>query len=101
MKPGKQFDLYRTGGRAKVVVLQSDRLDGLETRMVAPLTPAETVGSGLSALNPKLVLGEDHMVVLTQLMTTLRIEDLGEPVGSLSREHDDMLSAMSVMFEKV
>jgi CcdB protein len=48
----QQFDVFRTDGGALVVVIQSDLLDAMRTRVVVPLLPAGTAEDRFAASTP-------------------------------------------------
>ena len=96
-----QFDLYRTPDGVLVVVLQADLLDGLSTRVVAPLVPAGSVGRPLPALNPVVTLGESRWLVMPQLAATLTLPELGDRVGSLAMMRDAIIRALDALLSGV
>lgn len=96
-----QFDLYRLVGGSLVVILQSDLLDQLRTRVVAPLLPAEAVKNAISALNPQVEYGGGKWLVLPQLMATLTVAELGERVGSLATNRDEITRAVDALLSGI
>lgn len=92
-----QFDLYRLRSGALVVVLQSDLLDQLTTRVVAPLVPAASVERVMSSLNPTVRLGEESYLVMPQLSATLTLAELGDHLGSLPAMRDEILRALDAL----
>ena len=92
-----QFDLCRTPGGVLVVVLQADLLDGLRTRVGAPLVPAASVGRVLPALNPGVTVGETAYLVMPQLAATLTLAELGETIGSLAMMRDAIIRALDAL----
>jgi toxin CcdB len=69
----QQFDVFRTAGGVLVVVIQSDLLETMRTRVVAPLLPAGTAGRSMRGLNPEISFGEEMVVLMPQLLATLTI----------------------------
>lgn len=96
-----QFDLCRTPGGVLVVVLQADLLDGLRTRVVAPLVPAASVGRVLPSLNPVVTVGETAYLVMPQLAATLTLAELGETVGSLAMMRNPIIRALDALLSGV
>jgi toxin CcdB len=96
-----QFDLYRVQGGGLVVVLQSDLLDQLQTRVVAPLVPANAVARVMRTLNPAVTLGEEAYLVMPQLAATLTLTELGEKVGSLAMMHDAIVRAVDALLSGI
>lgn len=96
-----QFDLYCMRGGGLVVVLQSDLLDQLRTRVVAPLVPAESVTRVMQSLNPAVTLGEKSYLVMPQLAATLTLTEMGEKVGSLAMMHDAIVRSVDALLSGV
>ncbi|MCQ0090781.1 CcdB family protein [Roseovarius sp. M141] len=96
-----QFDLYRMADGALVTVLQSDLLDGMHTRVVAPLIPAGALTQALPALNPAVTLGEDVYLFMPQLAATLTLSELGTRVGSLAAQRDALVRALDALLSGI
>lgn len=96
-----QYDLCRLPTGGLVVILQSDLLDQLQTRVVAPLVPASSVGRVMTSLNPSVTLGEETYLVMPQLAATLSLAELGEKVGSLSMMHDAIVRAADALLSGI
>lgn len=93
-----QFDVHRlANGQGLVLDCQSDLLDPIESRFVAPLIPRAESPAPSARLNPVFsVNGEDH-VMLTQAATAIRRRDLGAVVQSLADRHVEIISAIEVL----
>lgn len=87
-----QFDAVRLRGGDLVVVLQSDLVDYLPTRLVAPLLLSEQVPSIIPRVNPKITIGDVEFIVATHLAATVPIRQLGQVEATLS-EHDYAIKA--------
>lgn len=96
-----QFDLYRMRSGGLVVVLQSDLLDELRTRVVAPLVPAGSVTRVLQVLNPAVTVGEAEFLVMPQLAATLTLAELGQKVGSLAAMRDAIVRAVDALLSGI
>ena len=96
-----QFDLYRMQEGSLVVVLQNDLLDELQTRVVAPLVPANSVARNMKSLNPTVTLGEETYLVMPQLAATLALAEMGEKVGSLAMMHDAIVRAVDALLSGI
>ncbi|MBE3636856.1 CcdB family protein [Mangrovicoccus algicola] len=92
-----QHDLYRLPGGELVVILQSDLLEGLRTRVVAPLVPAERVGRAMRGLNPAVSLPRGRFLLMPQLAATLTLGELGERAGSLAAMRDEITRAVDAL----
>lgn len=95
-----QFTVYRNkNARTKtafplLVDIQSDLLEGLQTRVVIPLTKVAALArKPLAQLTPVLsVDGEDYVLMTPQLAGIGRAE-LGAAVGNLASERQAILAA--------
>jgi toxin CcdB len=100
-----QFDVYRFAPRgagfAFVVDLQSDLLDGLATRIVAPLYPAKDGHRAISRLNPVLQVEAQACYLAVQEMTALRLKSLGPRVGSLRERRAEIIAAVDFLITGV
>lgn len=87
-----QFNAVRLRGGDLVVVLQSDLVDYLPTRLVAPLLPIEQVPSIIPRLNPKIAIGGAEFILAIHLAATVPTRQLGRVEAMLS-EHDYAIKA--------
>ncbi|WP_445505339.1 CcdB family protein [Microvirga sp. G4-2] len=94
-----QFDVYAGVGRTKgyVVDLQSDLLDRLAVRVVAPMVLVDkaTIISGLTPL--VRFKGADYLL-LTYQLASIPVRELQRPVGSLSADQDAIKRALDILF---
>jgi toxin CcdB len=97
----QQFDVFRMAGGVLVVVIQSDLLDAMRTRVVAPLLPAGTAGRPMHGLNPEIRFGEETLVLMPQLLATLTIAELGRPAGSIAHMRDTVTRAVDTLLSGV
>ena len=98
----KQFDicenLHRTTApRAPlVVVLQSDLLEPVEVRLVAPLVHASLM-TPIKRLMPEFsVAGNPYILSMLELVS-LRRQLVGKTIGSLGAERDKIMSAFDLL----
>jgi toxin CcdB len=96
-----QYDLCRLRAGGLVVILQSDLLDQLQTRVVAPLVPVSSMERVMASLNPSVTLGEQTYLVMPQLAATLSLAELGEKVGSLAMMHDAIVRAVDALLSGI
>jgi toxin CcdB len=97
-----QFDVFRATNGLCAVVIQSDLLEAVRTRVVAPLLPVGMVQDGeLPSLNPRLAVGSESLVLMPQLAATLTLAELGERVGTLVHERDRIVRAMDALLSGV
>jgi toxin CcdB len=94
-----QFDVYAGVSRTKgyVVELQSDLLERLAVRVVAPMVPVDkaTIISGLTPL--VRFKGTDYLL-LTYQLASIPVRELQRPVGSLSADQDAIKRALDILF---
>jgi toxin CcdB len=100
-----QFDVYRFAtpgaGLALVVDLQNELLDGLATRLVAPLYPLQDPGRPIARLNPVCrIEGNDHFLAV-QEMATLRVKSLGKKVASVEERRAEIIAAIDFLITGV
>lgn len=99
-----QFDVYpntdpRTCKRQPFVVdLQSDFLSDLRTRVVAPLTRAESFGPAMKRLNPTFKIANRSLVLSTAELAGVDRRELGNPIASLADSRDEIVAALDFLF---
>ena len=99
-----QFDVYinpsaqQRAAMPFMVVIQSDFLDSLPTRLVMPLAVAGLVPKFIPLyLCPQVEFDGQSLHVLTHLAAAFRTRDLGKPLGSLAAYASDMVAAIDVV----
>lgn len=97
----RQFDVFRPPGGALVVVIQSDLLEEMRTRVVAPLLPVGRAGPALGPLNPEIAVGSERLVLVPQLLATLTTAELGERIGSVSYRRDEIVRALDALLSGI
>jgi CcdB protein. len=97
-----QFDVHRLANRPGLVIdCQADRLDHLESRLVAPLVPLAELPSPARRLNPVFPIeGEDH-AMLTQAAAAIRRRELGPKVVSLADHRPEIMNALDFLLTGV
>ncbi len=95
-----QFDIYPFDG-GFLLDVQSDILDGLETRMVVPLLPLAAMAKAARRLNPIFLIGDRRYVMAPQFMASVPISDLTNLAGSLAYEHFTIKAAIDMVFDGV
>jgi len=99
-----QFDVFRNPNPDSnryapyLLDLQSDLLDPLNTRVVAPLLAATTAGSPAAILNPVFEIeGQRCFLSIAELAGVPR-QAIGEKVTSLAGEREAILAALDLLF---
>jgi hypothetical protein len=93
-----QFDLYGDPDGGLIMVLQSDAVDGLGTRVFASCLPADgSRRSELDRLSVPFVFAEREYRVMLNLLGTARLGALGRKVGNLSALRDQITKAIDLL----
>jgi len=99
-----QFDVYRNANpatRARIPCLldvQSDLLDVLATRVVAPLCKPEVLKGKLAErLNPLLEVEGRSLAMLTPELAGVSRKALGEPIANLAHERASIIAALDLV----
>lgn len=97
-----RFDVYALRGiDALVVDCQADLLDGLKTRVVAPLIAESEAPTPARHLNPVFAIGDGRYVLLTQFLSAIEVRELGAKVGSLDEDGEQVLRALDFLLTGV
>jgi len=104
----RRFDVLRnpstrdTRAVPYVLVLQSELLDGIDTRVVAPLVRRSALGGKmLTRLNPEFDIDGDAVIMLTQQIAALPMQALNKRVASLDHEHTRIVAALDLLFSGI
>lgn len=97
-----RFDVYvmKRGG-ALVVDCQADLLDGLKTRVVAPLIPEAKAPTPARHLNPVFEIDGERFVLIAQLLSAVEVRELGAKVGTLAGDGERVLGALDFVITGV
>jgi toxin CcdB len=93
----RQFDLYRMATGDYVIILQSDLLEGLNTRSVCLALPEPVSVPAFAALSPLLSAGDLRLRIAPHILATLTLTELGTHVANLSHERDRIIRAFDMM----
>ncbi len=95
-----RFRVHRLkSGDQLVVDLQSDFLQDLPSRVVAPLQPVEEVSWMISRLTPRFDVGGRKYVMATQRLSALPTSEIGALVADLSHRSDEITAATDFLFQ--
>lgn len=96
-----QFDVYRfaphEAGFTFVADLQNKLLEGLATRIAAPLYPLKAKREPILRLNPIVEIEGEKYYLAIQEMSALRAKALGAKVASLEGRRDDIVAAIDFL----
>lgn len=97
-----QFDLFKNprGGTYPLLVdIQADVLSRLATRVVVPLVTVKRYGARpMTRLNPVVTVRGISYVLAFQELAAIPASALGERVGSLAEQRDDLVRAIDLLF---
>ena len=102
-----QFDVYPNPssnarqGIPYVVVVQSDLLDALATRLTIPLATHEWAGKSPDKLSPAITVNGQRLRALAHYAAPLPVRTLRLPVGNVSSQSAALVSAMDVVLSGV
>ena len=98
-----RFDVYRhpLAKRRKsvpyLVSIQTDALDYLETRIVAPLVSEKAFGPRIPFLHPIVALDHETVVVATNELVALERSLLGAPVANIRESAAEIIAALDYL----
>ncbi len=100
-----QFDVHRFAPRgagfAYVLDLQIGLLDGLTTRVVAPLYALKGKQQPILRLNPVFQIeGKAHYLAVQEI-TALRVKSFGAKVSSLDEKRPEIIAALDFLISGV
>ena len=102
-----QFDVYpnpsnsATHGIPFVVVIQSDLLDALATRLTMPLATCEWTGKAPEKLSPTITVQGQRLRALAHFAAPLPSHALRQPIGNISAQSGALVAAMDVVLSGV
>lgn len=97
-----QFDVYRNPGRGAelspyLVDMQSDRLQPIQTILVAPLIRADP-RDDLERASPAVVVGGDRFFVSLPEMFSIDRRRLGKTVANVKGDRERFVAAIDFLF---
>lgn len=102
-----QYDVYANPSSSKaagipyVVVVQSDLLDGLSTRLTVPLAELDFVGKVPTALCPVVVVKGQRLHALAHYAAPLPAKLLRRPVDNLAAQASALVAALDAVLSGV
>jgi toxin CcdB len=79
--------------------VQSELLEGFQTRVVIPLLPNGATPPDIPRLHPVFTIGSEEYVLATHLIATVPKELLARPQGTLALERDRITAALDMLFQ--
>ena len=102
-----RFDVYRNPRRETarevpfLLDVQSDLLEGMETRVVVPMRAASAVKRPVSRLNPVFQVAGAEVIMDTPQLAGVPASLLKKPVGSLRSDAFEIQNALDFLFAGV
>jgi toxin CcdB len=94
-----QYDVYPIPrGTGWLLDLQSDLLDVIGTRVVAPLVPLAEAQTRAGRLNPVFRIEGEEVVMLAQSLAAVPTSILKERCANLAQHHDKITAALDMVF---
>ena len=78
--------------------VQADLLDNLTTRVVVPLFTTAAFGKAANHLNPQFKIKRTAVVMSTAELAGVNRHVLGEKVGALKEERNEIIAALDFLF---
>ena len=79
--------------------VQTDLLDGLNTRIVVPLFPLAAAPEPADRLNPIFAIGGEDVVMATQYLAAVPLSMLTAPIGNMSELSTEITTALDMVFQ--
>jgi toxin CcdB len=94
-----RFDVYPAlaGDLGYLLDVQTDFLDGLNTRVTVPLMPLGSAPHPARDLNPLMLVGEAEMVMVTQYLASVERRLLRQPVANLAPQRGSITRALDLL----
>ncbi|NKN37474.1 hypothetical protein HFC70_14050 [Agrobacterium sp. a22-2] len=95
-----RFRVYRLKSEGLLAVdLQSDFLDDLPSRVMAPLYPVTDLPWVMARLTPRFMIDGQMFVMATQRMGSIPIAEIGPSIADLSSRSDEITAATDFLFQ--
>ena len=102
-----QYDVYPNPSNSKkdgipyVIVVQSDLLDSLATRLVIPLAALNFAGKAPAALCPRISVNGQHFYALAHYVAPLPSKQLRSPVDNVLAQSSLLVAALDAVLAGV
>lgn len=95
-----RFDVHANpDGTGYLLVVQSELLDHLNTRVVVPLLPQTQAPQPARILNPVFAIGAEPLVMTTQFMAAMPAALLKGPVTTLEHQREEIVAALDFLMQ--
>ena len=97
-----QFDLYRNAdGKGFLLDVQSDLLDRLQSRVVAPLISVARFSTPIRHVNPVFIIDGTQFVMVAEFLGSVPVGELGDVKGNLAHRRDEIVRALVTLLNGV
>ncbi len=94
-----RYDVYRSlEGGGYLLDVQTDLVQGLNTRVVVPLLPGDSAPIPARLLNPVFEIAQHRHVMVTQFLSAVPASLLGESAGTLRDRSDEITRALEMLY---
>jgi toxin CcdB len=95
-----RFHVYgMKAGTAYALDVQSNMLDGLNTRVMIPLIDAANVSQVMMRLNPHILVNNKRYLLATERMAAVPVAEIGELITDLTCQGDEITAALDFLFQ--
>lgn len=95
-----RYDLYRASdGDDYLLDVQANLVGVLNTRVVVPVLRSHVAPFPARRLNPIFEINKQKYVMVTQFLSAVAASELGEVKGNLRQHHDQIVSALDMLFQ--
>jgi toxin CcdB len=92
-----RYDLF-PDGEDFLLDVQANTLEGLNTRIVVPVRVPARAPKPAHRLNPVFHLNGAPYVMVTQYLAAVPEHELGQAQANLSSHHDEIVTALDMLF---
>jgi toxin CcdB len=95
-----RYDLYRApDGDDYFLDVQANLVGVLNTRVVVPVLRPRVAPFPARRLNPIFEINKQKYVMVTQFISAVAASELGEVKDNLRQHHDQIISALDMLFQ--
>jgi CcdB protein. len=95
-----RFWVYRLKSEDQLAIdLQSNFLDDLPSRVMAPLYPGADLPWVMARLTPRFTVDGKVFVMATQRMSSIPVSEIGPAIADLSHKADEITAATDFLFQ--
>ena len=96
-----RFDVHEVDNGTLVVVCQSELLDHLEVRFVAPLVPIESAPAAAGRLNPTIDVQGRQFLLFPQWSSGMASKHLGQKQANIEAQGLTIINAFDMLISGI